>query len=132
MSTLIEDFPLYEESSARHGRVLSEKITAGLVALIDASLIIISGTVIYFLYVNAQEINALPAYAAVLALMSYLVIQAFFIAGLYRFDAIRSPTRQAGKIISIFTIVFLLLVASGFLLKISDDFSRVCSIISVR
>jgi Undecaprenyl-phosphate glucose phosphotransferase len=125
MSTLIEDFPLYEESSARHGRVLSEKITAGLVALIDASLIIISGTVIYFLYVNAQEINALPAYAAVLALMSYLVIQAFFIAGLYRFDAIRSPTRQAGKIISIFTIVFLLLVASGFFLKISDDFSRV-------
>jgi Undecaprenyl-phosphate glucose phosphotransferase len=125
MSVSVDDLPLYAARSAQCGKALSEKITAGLIALLDASLIGISGLVIYFIYVNAQGISALPAYATVIVLMTYLVIQTFSVVGLYRFAAIRHPVQQAGKIISIFAAVVLVLVAAAFFLKISEEFSRV-------
>ena len=124
MSASIDDLPTYSGRSAQHGRTLSEGILAGLVALLDAILIIVSGLLVYFAYVDARETDVLPAYVAALAMFTYLVTQAFYVAGLYRFSAIRSPAQQLGRIISIFSVVILILVAAAFFLKISEDFSR--------
>ena len=125
MLSKIDNLPVYSTRSTQHSRTLSEGILAGLVALLDITLIIVSGLLIYFIYVDARETDVLPAYVAAVAMFTFLVVQAFYIAGLYDFSAIRSPVEQLGKIISIFSIVILILVAVAFLLKISEDFSRV-------
>lgn len=125
MSTVVDNQAMYESRSGQLGRTLSEKIVAGLVALLDATLIMASGIAVYFAYIHAQEADKFTSYAALLALMAYLVVQAYFVAGLYRFDAIRYPVRRAGRMVSTFTVIVLVLVAAGFFLKMSEDFSRV-------
>lgn len=125
MSTSIDNPTLYAAPSSQRSRTLSEGILAGLVALLDAILILVSGLLVYFTYVDVRETDVLPAYIVALAMFTYLVTQAFYVAGLYNFSAIRSPARQLGKIIAIFCVVILVLVTVAFFLKISEDFSRV-------
>ena len=105
-------------------RMLSESITTGLVALADVVVILGSGLLICLLYVQ-PDADGLVRYATALLVIAYLVVQSFYIAGLYRFGAILSPAQQIGKLISICAIIFLIVVAAGFALKVSEDFSRV-------
>jgi len=105
-------------------RMLSESITTGLVVLADASVILGSGLLICLLYVQ-PDADDLVRYATALLVIAYLVVQSFYIAGLYRFSAILSPSQQIGKLVSISAIIFLVVVAAGFALKVSEDFSRV-------
>ena len=98
---------------------------AGLVAFLDAILIFGSGLLVFFIYVDARETDVLPGYVVALTMLTYLVAQAFYVAGLYDFSAIRSPAQQLGKIIAIFLVVIFVLVTAAFFLKISEDFSRV-------
>ncbi len=105
-------------------RMLSESITTGLVALADAFVILGSGLLICLLYAQ-PDADDLVRYATALLVIAYLVVQSFYIAGLYRFSAILSPSQQIGKLVSISAIIFLVVVAAGFALKVSEDFSRV-------
>ena len=105
-------------------RILSQSITTGLVALGDAFLVLISGLLICLYYVQPVP-GELPRYVTVLLIITYMLVQSFYIAGLYRFSAISKPSRQIGKITSISTIIFLLVVAAAYALKASDQFSRV-------
>lgn len=105
-------------------RMLSESITTGLVALADAFVILGSGLLICLLYAQPGA-DDLVRYATALLVIAYLVVQSFYIAGLYRFSAILSPSQQIGKLVSISAIIFLVVVAAGFALKVSEDFSRV-------
>ncbi|MBT8077999.1 MAG: undecaprenyl-phosphate glucose phosphotransferase [Gammaproteobacteria bacterium] len=110
----------------KNHRILSESITAGLVILLDAVTILVVGWLIYAFYLTAvPEPDAFVRYTTILVIVAYLVVQSFYLAGLYSFDAIVTPTQQIGKILSISSVVFLVLVAAGFALKISDDYSRV-------
>jgi len=110
-------------SRGRH-RILSESIATGLVMLLDVFTILGCGLVIYFFYLNL-EAEAFVRYTTVLVIATFLIVQSLYIAGAYRFSAITTPGDQIGKIISITTSVFLVLVAAGFALKISDGYSRV-------
>jgi Undecaprenyl-phosphate glucose phosphotransferase len=92
--------------------------------LLDVVAIVTAGLIIYFTYLDLPP-DALVRYGTVLVTAALLIVQSSYIAGLYRFNAIITPGQQIGKIISISTTVFLVLVAVGFALKISDDYSRV-------
>ena len=105
-------------------RMLSESITNGLVALGDSIVILGTGLLICLVYVQ-PEADELTRYTTALLITTYMLVQSFFIAGLYRFHAISTPSRQIGKITSISVIIFLLVVAAGYALKVSEQFSRV-------
>lgn len=110
----------------KHRRVLSASITAGLIALLDAAIIMGVGWLVYALYLaDVPDPGAFVRYTAVSAIVAYLVIQSFYLAGMYSFDAICAPSQQIGRIFYICSAVFLALVAAAFALKISDDYSRV-------
>ncbi|MDH3433165.1 MAG: hypothetical protein OEM60_04875 [Gammaproteobacteria bacterium] len=125
MSVFIDKSPSFAACSEQRSRNLSEGILAGLVAFLDAILIFGSGLLVFFIYVDARETDVLPGYVVALTMLTYLVAQAFYVAGLYDFSAIRSPAQQLGKIIAIFLVVIFVLVTAAFFLKISEDFSRV-------
>ena len=111
--------------SGKQHRRLSESIAVGLVALLDIFLILGSGLVIFFMYLYfVLEPGAVIRYGTVMMITTYLLVQSFYFGGLYRFNAIITPGQQVGKIISISTFVFLVLVTAGFALKISEDYSR--------
>lgn len=110
--------------SRRRHRILSESIVTGLVVLLDAVLVVGTGLAIYALYLDLGP-DAVVRYVTVLVIAAVLIVQSFYIAGLYRFNAVITPGQQIGKIASITTTVFLVLLAVGFALKISDEFSRV-------
>ena len=126
MVTSMEDSTVPLLGPGRHHSILSESITTGLVIFLDALIIIGVGLIIFYVYLaNSLESEAIVRYTTVLVVATYLIVQSLFIAGLYKFNAIVTPAQQIGKIISISTVVFLVLVALGFALKISDEYSRV-------
>jgi len=114
---------LDEQNSGVH---LSRTIVIGLAVLLDAAIIVGAGFMLYLIYLP-HEPGALPRYAGVIGLYTLITIQAFHTIGLYRFNSIIQPRRQAQKIPFICGLVFLALVAMGFALKVSTDFSRVWS-----
>jgi len=103
---------------------LSESIIAGIVAITDATLVLASGAAILFYYVDSAEVNT-SLYALALILTTYIVVHFFTIAKLYRFQKIVKPWRQFPRILAACTMAFMFLVATAFLLKASESFSRV-------
>ncbi len=103
---------------------LSPSVISGLVGMVDGLAMLWSGVFIYFLHVGLIAEN-LPPYLSALVLAMLLTIGVFYFAGLYKFGAITHPGEQVKKIVVICSVVFLCLVALGFALKISAQFSRV-------
>ncbi len=103
---------------------LSQSIIAGLTALIDILIALSSGFLIFWFYV-ANAPDKAPLYLTVIALYSLVMVQSFYMVGLYRFSRILAPLRQIGNIIGICTTLTLILTATVFALKISAEFSRV-------
>ncbi|RMF96608.1 MAG: undecaprenyl-phosphate glucose phosphotransferase [Gammaproteobacteria bacterium] len=103
---------------------LSQSIVAGIAALLDLGLVTGSGLLIYWLYVGPVEPERFPAYAGAIALFALLVQQTFLALGLYRFNCIIRPARQARRLVMIPAGLFLLLLAVAFALKVSEEFSR--------
>jgi len=104
---------------------LSRSIVAGIAALADAFVVIGSGFVIYVLYVQAKEPGGLLEYSAGIAAFTLLIMQAFYMADLYRFARINEPSKQIPRIAGIVSLAFLALIGFAFSLKISEEFSRV-------
>lgn len=107
----------------------SPRVISGLVAIADAMIVITTGMAVYMVYIGWNP-ESFPAYLAATSFNLALTIGGFYFAGLYGFDAITAPRRQAHKVLSICAIVFLLLVLMAFALKISAEFSRVWSFAS--
>ncbi len=105
---------------------LSHTIVTGLVVLLDAAIILFTGLALFELYLDSDP-NYVSRYVGVITLYGLLIVQTFNSAGIYRFNNIIRPRRQARRIPIICATVFLTLVAVGFALKISADFSRVWS-----
>jgi Undecaprenyl-phosphate glucose phosphotransferase len=106
---------------------LSRSIVAGIAALADAAVVIGTGFLIYMLYVLPKEPDRLLAYSAGIGAFMLLIMQAFYMADLYRFVRIKEPSKQVPRIAGIIGLAFLVLIGFAFALKISDDFSRVWS-----
>ncbi len=107
----------------------SPSVVSGLVAITDAVIVITVGMAVYMAYVGWNPAS-LPIYVVATSFNLVLTIGGFYFTGLYGFETITAPHRQAHKILYICTIVFMLLVLVGFALKISAEFSRVWSFAS--
>lgn len=103
---------------------LSRSILAGISALADAVVISGTGFLIYFVYVLPKEPDKSMAYAAGIGAFTLLIMQAFYMASLYRFERIKAPSKQVPRICGILALGFLALLGFAFALKISDQFSR--------
>jgi Undecaprenyl-phosphate glucose phosphotransferase len=104
---------------------LSRSIIAGIAALADSVAVSGSGFLIYVLYVMPNEPDRLLEYSAGIGIFTLLVMQAFYMADLYRFVRIKEPSQQIPRIAGIIGMAFLALVGFAFALKISNEFSRV-------
>jgi Undecaprenyl-phosphate glucose phosphotransferase len=103
---------------------MSQSIIAGLAALSDVLVCVLSGLLIYWLYVEIEP-DKVSHYLTVISLYSLIMVQSFYMAGLYRFSRILEPYRQIVVLVGICMMLFLLLTTGTFALKISDEFSRV-------
>ena len=103
---------------------MSQSIIAGLAALSDVLVCMLSGLLIYWLYVTAEP-GHVGLYLTVISLYALIMVQSFYMAGLYRFSRILAPHRQIVVLVGICVILFLLLTTGTFALKISEEFSRV-------
>ena len=103
---------------------LSRSIVAGIAALADATVVIGTGFLIYVLYVLPKEPDKLLAYSAGIGAFTLLIMQAFYMADLYRFVRIKEPSKQLPRIAGIIGLAFLALTGFAFALKISEQFSR--------
>ncbi len=103
---------------------LSPSIVSGLVALADGLAVFGTGLVIYLPYLGWSGETSL-IYLSASAIYAFVTIAAFYFADLYKFESVTHPAHQIKKILVICVIVFLVLVALAFALKISAQFSRV-------
>ena len=103
---------------------LSQSIISGLTALFDILISISTGLLIFWAYVIDAP-KDLSLYMTAIALYSLLMVQSFYMVGLYRFSRILTPHRQVTNIAGICLILTLILIACVFALKISEEFSRV-------
>ena len=104
---------------------LSQSIVAGIAGIADFSASTLAGLAIYFLYVAPVVEGKLELYCTAIVLFSLLLVQSLYAAGMYQFSVLMSPARHAGRQLAVFGVLFLLFIACGFALKISNEFSRV-------
>ncbi len=114
----------WHTSQPMHYRSFSKSIISGLIAVTDIGIIFGTGLAVYFLYVGWSS-EVFPAYLSVLAINALLTIGMFYLSGLYNLEPITHPIQQAKRILPICAIVFLLLAALAFTLKVSEQFSRI-------
>lgn len=111
-----------------HRTTVSEEIFPGLVVIGDAVTItsVASLAIVVYVYLIDSGHSLEPLqYVAVTLLGTALLIQHLAVAGAYRLERLHNFRYQAWKVVIAWTTVFALLVAAGFLLKISAQFSRV-------
>jgi len=117
---------LYEDAGSRaRNRPLSQSIVAGSAGIADFCIAMASGLGIHFVYVAPIVPGRLGLYAMTTLLFSLFLVQSLYAAGMYRFSVLMAPLAHAGRQIAIYVLLFLLLIAGGFALKISAEFSRV-------
>jgi len=99
-------------------------VLAGIVRAIEFILINLIGIAIYFGYVGPDAASAWTYFGAVLLIAIFSVL-AFQSIELYDIQAFRHPVTQLAKLVSAWSIVFLLGTAISFFAKYGDEFSRV-------
>ncbi|MGE3150221.1 MAG: undecaprenyl-phosphate glucose phosphotransferase [Pseudorhodoplanes sp.] len=102
----------------------SSIVLAGTIRVIEMILIAAVGSAVYALYVLPAEGFAWEYVFAILAI-SILAIIAFESAHLYQMQAFRRPIRQLARLVSAWSLVFLVAMGLSFLGKLDVVFSRV-------
>jgi Undecaprenyl-phosphate glucose phosphotransferase len=100
---------------------LSPDIVAGIVGILDLLAVVVSGLL---LAVILDRVTFVAPRMGGITLYALLLLLSLHAAGSYRFPAIMKPRRQAGTIFLVCGLVFLVLVALAFALKISSQVSR--------
>lgn len=106
------------------GTSLSPSIVSGLIAVSDVVTLVASGLFIFVLRYGWQA-ETLDMYVAMLALNAILMLTAFHIAGLYRFDALTERRKTLPRVVLGCALAFLCLAALAYTFKISATYSRV-------
>ncbi|MCK5188803.1 MAG: undecaprenyl-phosphate glucose phosphotransferase, partial [Methylococcales bacterium] len=99
------------------------RITQGVIALVDCTILWGLGFFIYFQYVGWSN-SVSPAYPLLLSLNTSLMIGVFFFSKLYEVEPIPRLSQQIKKIIIILSLLFASLIVFLFIFKISSSFSR--------
>lgn len=99
-------------------------VVAGIVRAIESTLIAFVGTLVYYAYVFPAEGFRWP-YIFAIAGISVLSIVAFQAVDIYQIHAFRRPRNQLARLVSAWSVVFLLAIAVSFFFKLDLAFSRV-------
>jgi len=125
MATNISD--LSGRLQRQHGRTqpLSQSIIAGITGLIDLTVVLATGFGLWAVYLVDTDPVTLPFYVAAILIYAVMLLQTLYAAGLYRFTWVIDPAKHAPRVIAIVVLLFLLMLAAGFALKLSHEFSRI-------
>jgi Undecaprenyl-phosphate glucose phosphotransferase len=99
-------------------------VTAGLVGLMDVTVVFIGGAAMFFGYLGMVT-EDLTQYLTITILASFLIVQSFSLSNMYELDALMFPDRFYTRMLVLISGIFLLLISALFALKISAEFSRV-------
>ncbi len=103
---------------------ISPIVVAGLVRVIESMAIAFVGTLVYYAYVFPAE-GFRWSYIFAIAGISMLSIFAFQAVDIYQINAFRRPLRQMARLLSAWSMVFLLAIAVSFFFKLDLTLSRV-------
>ena len=99
-------------------------VVAGFVRVMESALIALVGTLIYCFHVVWSEGFSWPYVWAIAGITSSSMI-AFQAVDIYQINAFRRPLNQLARLISAWSLIFLLTTAVSFFLKFDQMFSRV-------
>lgn len=105
-------------------KALSPIVIAGVVRLIDFALLSVVGIAIYLLYV-ARLAGFHWEYVLAILAMSAAAVVAFQASDIYQVQIFRGQLRQMTRMISAWSVVFLLFIGASFFAKLGGEISRV-------
>lgn len=122
-----------DRSLANHGGVarrvrISDEIFVGLVMIADALAIAAVAAAVFVVYLHGvvEESGADPLrYTAATLLGAGLTVHRLNSSGAYEFGELQNVRRQLRSMLTAWTATIVILIVAGFLLKLSDEFSRV-------
>ncbi len=106
-------------------RHISMVVIRGGVRVCDIALIFVLGFAVALFYVEEPTIIGNTYYMAAIGMTAVGTVAAFDMLGLYSRACFNSFIRQAPRLLLAWTVVFALLLAAVFFLKVGQDFSRV-------
>lgn len=120
---------LQHAASGRRGTrlELSEGIIGGIVAFLDAVVLMAMGAAVFLAYLDASRVDV-PLYVLAAVVTTLVLLQAFRRVGLYDMERIATPTAQIFRVAGAMFAGFMVLVAVAFLVKQSESFSRVWAV----
>jgi Undecaprenyl-phosphate glucose phosphotransferase len=121
--TIAADNPICA-SVAERGQI-SLVVLAGATGFIEGALTAATGLGAFFVYLGAHAASDLPRYALVAVLASQLQVLGFHWAGLYQLPVFRHAFRIFGRMLLIWSVLFLTLTAAAFLTHSGGNYSRV-------
>jgi len=102
---------------------MSPVMVSGALRLVEFSLLVVSGFVLYGLYVGFAT-HLFWHYPIITVCASLFTVLLLEITDCYQVSALMRPVSNFGRILSVWAGTFALMALAGFLLKISEDFSR--------
>ncbi|PPD44203.1 MAG: undecaprenyl-phosphate glucose phosphotransferase [Methylocystis sp.] len=111
-------------SNSAPGKAYSPIVLAGVVRLVEFTMLLVAGIVIHEIHVASQWGRSLDYYIVMpaMALTAVIVLQSL---GLYTTASFRAPVRDGLKIAAGWSLVFVVALAAVFFLKLDGAFSRV-------
>lgn len=125
MSTPSDTLLTLSSARNRRGRALSQSVLSVLLLLYDGFAVALPGFLIQLSYVGDAVAGRTSLYATAIIAFTAFLLQIMYSLGMYRFSRIVDPMPYLGRVIAAASLVFLIMIAAGFALKISSEFSRV-------
>lgn len=105
--------------------MISPSVLRGSVRIGDAIITTILGVLVYHGYVGDDDTVQRVLYYPLIGSAALLTVLYFQLWGLYRVPILQRAFHQLGRLFAAWSSVFLTMMVAGFLLKITDDISRV-------
>lgn len=112
----------------KHSISLSPSIVSGSVAALDALIIFATGMIIFHIYLPSDAYTILSLYLGAMGLYSFSILVCFYNTGLYSFRSLGRPLNRVGQILFLGSTMFSLLLTLAFVIKITDEYSRVWAV----
>ncbi len=113
------------ERRARIVRMISPAVIAGSVRIADAALVMLCGVLLFHAYLGADAPVLRFIYYPTILAGALLAVVSFQLSGLYRIPVLQRAMMQTGRLGLAWLGVLAVLMATGFLLKLGEDVSRV-------
>ena len=104
-------------------KAYSPIVLAGTVRLIEFTLIFLAGSAVYAWYVVPRD-GFEWLYMGAMASIALLAMIAFQVADIYQVQAFRGHEKQYFRLMTAWSVVFLIAIGASFFAKIGDQFSR--------